>query len=391
MADLAFFLDYAPLLSAKKQRAAMVLYIYYDKFSDGKGFVTLTYDELRQCLGFSTRIISEADAILQEMGLLRIPSSEELKGIGVNSRTKVRQIISLEFMDDKARDQAFLRVGLQPKSNLRLKFRQLHMTMPEYQRLINVSSLERAYTELGPHFQVLSKIAKYFELDYKTMRLVLEDKEFKTRFHEMAQLAKDNIDSKKSVTQKKKRPRITAREQYEQLMAEAHMTRKSKRNPVPRLLSIEEWKSPAVLRYFCVKYEQKYHIGYTFTSSPFRGREMGECKRLLGIFSPVEVKKYLDWLFDGKRNVNSPAVALYPNILNEYRRLQVGQSKINPEIGSEFIEWVHNAFPDFTKDHSLKRAVDLQWLQKLVQQKVGDKVIEQVVNKACEMGILSNE
>jgi len=393
MADLAFFLDFAPILSAKKQRAAIILYLYYDKFSNKRGVVNLTYKELQSCLGFSTRIVSEADEILEKMGLIRTLTPEEVKQFQVKTkgRAKVRQVLSLEFMDDAERQERFESAGLpEHDTTLRDKYRALYMELPEYQRLINVTSLQAAYVELGEeHFVVVSRLAKFFGLDTKIIYLVLEDKKFKRRFREMAQLAKDNVKNKKVVRQSKGSLQKTPAELCRQLMEDAHMTRGTKtKSPEP--LPIEKWKSQAILRYFLLGYKKKYNIEYAFSSSPFRSREMKECKRLLGIFSPEEAVTYIDWLFATQKNVTGPAYALYPNILNAYRRTAYNNTKANGFTGvrQEFVQWVHDTLPDFTRSHALGTVADLQWLQKLVEQKAGNEDIEQVVKKAQEMGIL---
>jgi hypothetical protein len=109
-----------------------------------------------------------------------------------------------------------------------------------------------------------------------------------------------------------------------------------------KTLDVTEWKSTHILAYFCKKYEEQYHIKYSFkfnSPSPSKCFEVFQVKRLSMLLSsnPIILRDYIDWIFlnkvvKAKRRLTSISFMTNDIVVQDYKINVLLSDNNNPNI-----------------------------------------------------------
>lgn len=190
MANLVFYVDYAPLLS-RVHKSAYLLYTFYDKFKNDSNCVQFTFNEINEHLGLATSTIAKAHEILQTLKLL-----EEVEG----TQNKTYKLLPVKNLSNELKKQMVAQAKIEDfscKTSIRKKY--LESDPPvEYQQLLNKKTLQSVFKQ----FKTLEPkaICNILKLDFYTFKLFFEGSvSFKTRFQEITRAIKDARPSIKPV------------------------------------------------------------------------------------------------------------------------------------------------------------------------------------------------
>lgn len=370
MANLVFLLDYAPIL-VKSNKSAMIIYEFYDKFKDDTNTVVIKYEELVEHLGLATSTIRDAHKVLKNLKLIEPFKQSEVKAKKFQS-VPYRMLPVVPISENKeALEYAEneLNVSIQKGTKLRERF--IREKLPsEYLDVLDVGKMKKAIENLGDvKSQIANCLATEFGLDRNMFKLLMEDKGFRENVvktkREAKEAVSDSGSTKTTVSSTKKDIKVP--KAYEQLMS-VHISRKTKQE-----MKIDEWKSPQLLRYFCLCYEREYKVPYTFSKEPWNSKQMKDMKRILTAFKDdaQRATAYVDWVFVTKRKVLDgidSGILAHDRMINEFNRKQNGtiqntQITRNSSLPTNFLEWVGENVPNVDDFADCKTYYDLYWIR----------------------------
>ena len=399
MASLNFFLNYAPYL-AKVSKSAFVLYIFYDKLQDDKGEIQITYNDIREHTGLQGTTLSKAHKILLDLGLLRaLDDKQYFKG-------KKYEVVRDPIMEDSKRQELFTANELDLNSSFRIKYEKV----PEaYKQLLDFEKMKEALQALGT-IDVAKMLAKHFSLDFQTMQLYLETKEFREQVNEVrlkvkAAKAEEPIIIKPEIIKSKSEPKVEIKAEetkevtpkktknlYEQFITEGSWKRGTK-TPLPE----SEWKAQQVLWYFCILYKRRYGVDYKFTGNLYSSKEMRDMKNVLETLSGgVETKSYLEWVFNVKskdlKEIDSTGIVVHARMINEFQKIKVKATIVTSgDLPKDFKDWIEQNVPEFLEVSNCKTIEDIRWAKKAVDINEATEPVKQVVQEALRRNLLLGE
>lgn len=399
MASLNFFLNYAPYL-AKVSKSAFVLYIFYDKLQDDKGEIQITYNDIREHTGLQGTTLSKAHKILLDLGLLKaLDDKQYFKG-------KKYEVVRDPIMEEGKRQELFAENELDLNSSFRVKYEKV----PEvYKQLLDFEKMKEALRVLGT-IDVAKMLAKHFSLDFQTMQLYLETKEFREQVNEVrlkvkAAKAEEPIVIKPEIIKPKPEPKVEIKAEetkevtpkktknlYEQFIAEGNWKRGTK-TPLPE----SEWKAQQVLWYFCILYKRRYGVDYKFTGNLYSSKEMRDMKNVLETLSGgVETKSYLEWVFNVKskdlKEIDSTGIVVHARMINEFQKIKVKATMVaSGDLPKDFKDWIEQNVPEFLEVSNCKTIEDIRWAKKAVDINEATEPVKQVVQEALRRNLLSGE
>lgn len=406
MASLNFFLNYAPYL-AKVSKSAFVLYIFYDKLQDDKGEIQITYNDIREHTGLQGTTLSKAHKILLDLGLLKaLDDKQYFKG-------KKYEVIRDPIMEENKKQELFVANELDLNSSFRIKYEKV----PEaYKQLLDFEKMKEALRVLGT-IDVAKMLAKHFSLDFQTMQLYLETKEFREQVNEVRlkvkaakaeepttkieepivikpEIIKPELELKVEIKAKETKevtPKKT-KNLYEQFITEGNWKRGTK---TP--LSESEWKAQQVLWYFCILYKRRYGVDYKFTGNLYSSKEMRDMKNVLEALSGgVETKSYLEWVFNVKskdlKEIDSTGIVVHARMINEFQKIKVKATMVaSGDLPKDFKDWIVQNVPEFLEVSNCKTIEDIKWAKKAVDINEATEPVKQVVQEALRRNLLSDE
>lgn len=407
MANLVFLLDYAPLL-VKNHKSAMIIYEFYDKFKDDSGIVTIKYEELKEHLGLATSTISDAHNILKSLKLIEPLKQKDVKERKFQSVPyKVLPVIPLSENED-ALKYVSNELNTEIQSNTQLKERFISQRLPEeFMVIFDVDRVKKVIEDLGEvKSQIANCLATSFGLDRNMFKVLMENKQFRQRFVEVKKLAQQQLKEKiqdqskshvsNTVNSNGKTINSDAAKFYEQLM-EIHIDRKTKQER-----PISTWKSPQLLRYFCLCYEREYKTAYKFNGVSWSSKEMKDMKRILTAFDEdaQQAMTYIDWVFTIKikslNGIDSTGILAHARMINEFNRKYNGSKKKsisrNDNLPQDFLDWIKIEVPNIEDLADCTTYYDLYWLreEQLSSSDIADE-IEKIINEAIRRGIVPSQ
>lgn len=397
MASLNFFLNYAPYL-AKVSKSAFVLYIFYDKLQDDEGIIQITYNDIREHTGLQGTTLSKAHKILLELGLLKaLDDKQYFKG-------KKYKVIRDPIMEEDKKQELFITNELDLNSSFRSKYEKI----PDaYKQLVSFEKMKEALQALGT-VDVARRLAKHFNLDFQTMQLYLEMKDFRDQVDEVRRRVKTAKESIEPIVVKSEliiEPKIEIKEEeikevapkktknlYEQFITEGNWKRGTKTS-----IAEVDWKAQQVLWYFCILYNRRYGIDYKFTGNLYSSKEMRDMKRVLeALNGGVETKTYLDWVFNIKskdlKEIDSTGIIVHPRMINEFQKVKAKTTIVaGGDLSKDFIDWIVKNVPEFLEISNCKTIEDIKWTKKAVDSNEATESMKQVVQEALRRNLLLEE
>lgn len=287
-----------------------------------------------------------------------------------------------------------LKVEIQKDTKLRERF--IKEKLPsEYLDVFDVNKMKKAVESLGDvKSQIANCLAMEFGLDRNMFKLLMEDKKFKEnviKTKREAQSLINGVDVKKPVSVK---ATVSVPKAYTQLM-DIHINKKTGQE-----MKMSEWKSPQLLRYFCLCYEREYKIPYTFSREPWSSKQMRDMKMILTAFKgdAQQATMYMDWVFVNKRKVLDgidSGILAHDRMINEFNRKrsttsQSAQIKRNDPLPKDFLQWIDENISNIDDIADCKTYYDLYWVREEELQS-GDETppeLKALINEAIKRGIL---
>lgn len=395
MASLNFFLNYAPYL-AKVSKSAFVLYIFYDKLQDDRGEIQITYNDIREHTGLQGTTLSKAHKILLDLGLLKaLDDKQYFKG-------KKYEVVRDPVIEESRKRELFTENELGFNSSLRSKYEKV----PEaYKQLLDFEKMKEALEVLGT-IDVAKMLAKHFSLDFQTMQLYLETKDFRDQVNEVrlkVKATKVEPITTKSEIRAKSEPKVETKEikkvspkkignLYEQFITEGNWKRGTK-IPLPEL----EWKAQQVLWYFCILYKRRYGVDYKFTGNLYSSKEMKDMKNVLETLGGgVETKSYLEWVFNIKskdlKEIDSTGIVVHARMINEFQKVKTKATMVvSGDLPKDFKDWIEQNVPEFLEVNNCKTIEDIKWAKRAMDINEATESMKQVVQEALCRNLLLDE
>lgn len=159
-------MDHLPLLCRSLNKSAIIIYVCLEKFKNDQGIVQITYNDLREHLGFSSSTIQKSLSTLKKLNLIE----EVDNGIG-----KTYRILPVELLDEDLKIELLQESGVQDyttQTNLRKRYLEEDYPL-EFQQLLNKKLLQKIFKELGS-LRKPKDICNHLKLDYHTFKLLCE-------------------------------------------------------------------------------------------------------------------------------------------------------------------------------------------------------------------------
>lgn len=381
---LILLLDYAPLLQGQPQ--ALALYLYYDASKGKDNMVHISYNAISQHLGISKPTISSCIKVLREYGLIKAPEQSD---DGPPCHSHHAEIPPLRSLTNVDREKLFKSVDRPVLTDVRQNLLEPENLPLEYQQLFSPKDLQRALDKLGSDNFNIKHLIEFFKLDENVVRLWNSSPAFKKKFNACRQEILSGTAKPVSLRkEKKERKERSADETYDGLM-KVHLSRKTSEE-----IPVEEWKSPQLLRQFCLLYEQKNNCRYVLVGDSFSSKELKDMKRLLTIFEDDARKsvKYLTWVFEHKNKVLpggvlSTGICLHPRMLNEFQKANTKTEFFQTDpIDEDFQKWILKNVPDVVQ--RVKYMRDLYWLKDEYDAGEADKEAKVIVEEGIRRRII---
>lgn len=274
-------------------------------------------------------------------------------------------------------------------------------TIPNgYEALIDEKQMYRCFTTNGlALWSILAEVCRFLNLDYFVAKRLLENDNFKQKFIAIRKKVEQAAEiSGMKVTKRvlKKGSDKTITELYDQLINEVHLKNE---HEIPR----HEWKTPQLLRWYCLEYKKRYNEQVVFTRSPFGGPEMKALKQVYEAFDQKgdQAADYIDWCFSTKSNDPGLKYPIVPNfiahdrVIKEYKTRDATTFHNKPkqtnsaDLPTSFIGWVVENHPKVQETYHLSKQQDVVWLKKaLTEEQVKDPDVVAVVEHAITIGLL---
>lgn len=347
-----FALDYAPYLAVNKPEL-LACYLIIKNFCNSKGKCeiasSLIQQHLQQIPGLSSFNIENALVELESFGLI----SQEHEHINI-----ITNLLCSKTIASQLKDYAF---GDEVPAG--------------YEALFDEKLLYQCYTTNGNVlWKVLAEVSRFLGLDFAVVKRLLENPKTKQRFLELRKKVEEaaEISGQKVTKRKLKRGSDkTVSELYEQLMAEVHIKNGEE-------IPVADWKSPQILRQYCLSYKERYGLDYMFTASPFGSFEMREAKKILTAFdeNATETVQFLKWCFEKKSHEATIKFPLTPrfcsndNVIREFRQngagpvQQVAKVERKSVLPTQFIEWIVSTYPHIQETFHLSKLEELVFMKK---------------------------
>jgi hypothetical protein len=123
---------------------------------------------------------------------------------------------------------------------------------------------------------------------------------------------------------------------------------------------------------------------------------MKDMKKVLeALGGGVEVKKYLDWVFNIKskdlKEIDSTGIIVHPRMINEFQKLKTRTTIATGDLPGDFKEWINENIPEFLEVSNCKTIEDMVWAKKAMDSKEANTVTIKAVHEAIRRNLLSVE
>lgn len=386
--NTAFVLDYCPYLATKCPKS-FALYILMDKFKNDNNLIKLTYEDIRGFFGWSNPTITKAVAQLREFNL-----------IDDSKKKSVFEVKNPQALSNEKRVELYDGIKVEIDNDLRKRLIDCDNLPSGFEKLLDSKEMFEAYTVLGKErFNIAKQIAKYFEIDYNTLKCYLENQNFTKKFKKIrtevkkaAKIAGMRVTKKGS----KKKSKLTVAELTQQLLEECHLD--SSGLEIPK----EKWKTPQLLRYYCLLYKEVYKKNYVFTSNPFSSKESRDMYNIYEAHSRDSLLciKYLEWALREKSkssritNTVGTGLCAHSGVIREFMdkisdtQFAISACKKTDLVPEELTDWIEDNMPNFLDQFDCRVMDHLYWFKEAYNNGDASEEMQKVVEQAIQMKIL---